>query len=153
MTDAQVPRAHPATRARRRLRPVPPQGLDQGHHGRDRGGIPEEIVDALFADLAWWASTPRWSGSGFTRFAIELADLPGHPARVIARRHKAMLEAHLAELLARMQVASPHERAREIWLLLEGTMAMILVHRDPSYAAASAAAARRLVDNTARRCG
>lgn len=64
-----------------------------------------------------------------------------------------MLEAHLAELLARMQVASPHERAREIWLLLEGTMAMILVHRDPSYAAASAAAARRLVDNTARRCG
>ena len=84
------------------------------------GGTPEEIVDALFADLAWWASTPRWSGSGFTRFAIEVADLPGHPARVIARRHKAMLEAHLAELLARMQVASPHERAREIWLLLEG---------------------------------
>jgi hypothetical protein len=28
---------------------------------------------------------------------IELADLPGHPARLIARRHKAMLETQLAD--------------------------------------------------------
>ena len=32
------------------------------------------------------------------RFVIEGADLPGHPAGVIARRHEAMLEAHLAAL-------------------------------------------------------
>jgi hypothetical protein len=34
---------------------------------------------------------------GFTRLVIELADLPGHPARLIARRHKAMLETQLAD--------------------------------------------------------
>jgi AcrR family transcriptional regulator len=108
-------------------------------------GTPEEIIDALFADLARWSAKPRWSGSGYTRLAIEVADLPGHPARTIARRHKAMLEDHLMELLARAQVESPRERAREVLLLLEGPMVLILIHQDPSYAEASAAAARRLV--------
>ena len=67
-------------------------------------GSPEAIIDGLFRELAVWADRPRWAGSGFTRLVIELADLPGHPARLIARRHKAMLEAHLAELLARSGV-------------------------------------------------
>jgi len=112
-------------------------------------GTPEEIIDALFADLARWSSKPRWSGSGFTRLAIEVADLPGHPARAIARRHKAMLEIHLSDLLAKVE--SPGERAREIVLLLEGTMVLILIHQDPSYAKASAAAAKRLVGRTIER--
>jgi len=30
---------------------------------------------------------------------MELADLPGHPARAMARRHKAAIEARLAEKL------------------------------------------------------
>jgi hypothetical protein len=31
-----------------------------------------------FGQLRGWASTtPRWSGSGFTRLVVELADLPG----------------------------------------------------------------------------
>src|SRR5438270_576096 len=60
--------------------------------GDNLAGSPEDIVDSLFKDLAVWSDTPRWAGSGFTRLVVELADLPGHPARVIARRHKAMLE-------------------------------------------------------------
>ena len=63
-------------------------------------GSPEAIIDALFQDLAAWSDRPRWAGSGFTRLVVELADLPGHPARAIARRHKAMLEGHLADVLA-----------------------------------------------------
>ena len=55
-------------------------------------GSPEAIIEALFKDLAAWADKPRWAGSGFTRLVVELADLPGHPARRIARRHKAVLE-------------------------------------------------------------
>lgn len=113
--------------------------------GDSLGGSPEAIVDTLFRDLAAWADKPRWAGSGFTRLVVELADLPGHPARVIARRHKAMLEAHLAELLARANVASPRETAREIWLLSEGAISLMLVHRDRSYAAAAAQAARKLL--------
>jgi len=113
--------------------------------GQRLAGSPETIIDKLFEDLAVWSDQPRWAGSGFTRLVIELADLRGHPARLIARRHKAMLEGHLADLLAKADVASPKERAREIWLLSEGAISMILIHGDRSYAAAAAEAAKKLI--------
>jgi AcrR family transcriptional regulator len=108
-------------------------------------GRPEAMIDTLFRELAVWSDKPRWAGSGFTRLVIELADLPGHPARTIARRHKAMLEAHFAEMLAKAGVERPRDTAREIWLLSEGAISLILVHRDRSYAAAAAQAAKKLL--------
>jgi AcrR family transcriptional regulator len=113
--------------------------------GDQLSGSPQKIVEALFRDLAVWADTPRWAGSGFTRLVVELADLPGHPARLIARRHKAMLEMHFAEVLRRAGVARPRQRAREIWLLSEGAISLMLVHGDRRYAVAAAAAAKRLL--------
>jgi hypothetical protein len=76
---------------------------------------------------------------------IELADLPGHPARAIARRHKALLESHLGDLLKRAGVKEAYRRAREIWLLSEGAISLMLVHGDRTYAAAAAEAAKRLL--------
>ena len=111
-------------------------------------GNPEAMIDTLFRDLAVWSDKPRWAGSGFTRLVIELADLPGHPARAIARRHKAMLEAHFAAMLADAGVAEPRETAREIWLLSEGAISLMLVHRDRSYAAVAAQAAKKLLHAT-----
>jgi AcrR family transcriptional regulator len=116
-------------------------------------GSPGAMIDALFKELGIWSATPRWAGSGFTRLVIELADLPGHPARLIARRHKAMLEAHLADLLAKADVDSPRERAREVWLLCEGAMSMILIHGDRGYLRAAAQAAKRLLDGNLPRHG
>jgi AcrR family transcriptional regulator len=113
-------------------------------------GSPEAIVDGLFSQLAVWADRPRWAGSGFTRLVIELADLPGHPARTIARRHKALLEQHLAEVFAKAGIHAPRERAREIWLLSEGAISLILVHGDRGYAAAAAKAAKQLISAAAR---
>lgn len=114
-------------------------------------GSAEAIIDAMFKDLAAWSDTPRFAGSGFTRLVIELADLRGHPARQIARRHKAMLESHFAEVLARAGVEQPRERAREIWLLSEGAISLMLVHNDRSYAAAAAVAAKRLLQSASKR--
>lgn len=114
-------------------------------------GSPESMIDAMFKDLAVWADKPRWAGSGFTRFVVELADLPGHPARTIARRHKAMLEGHLADVLAAAAVESPRETAREIWLLSEGAISLMLVHGDRSYAAAAALAAKKLISSNPSR--
>lgn len=108
-------------------------------------GSAEEIVEGMFHDLAVWADRPRWTGSGFTRLVIELADLPGHPARLIARRHKAQLERFLAELLGRSGVTRPEELARAVWLLSEGAISLILVHGDRGYSVAAAKAARTLV--------
>lgn len=113
--------------------------------GEKLSGSPEDIVASMFRDLAVWADRPRWSGSGFTRLVIELADLPGHPARLIARRHKALLEVQLAELLAKAGATRPAELAREVWLLSEGAISLMLVHGDRRYAATAAEAARKLV--------
>jgi AcrR family transcriptional regulator len=76
---------------------------------------------------------------------MELADLPGHPARLAARRHKRAVEAWIGGELARMGVAEAGERAREVALLMEGCLSLILIHGDPGYAAAAGRAARRLV--------
>lgn len=108
-------------------------------------GSASEMIDTIFADLARWAATPRWSGPGFTRLVMELADLPGHPARAIARRHKAAVEAWFAREFARRKVKAAEKRAREIVLLLEGTTALTLIHGDRGYGVAAAAAAKRLL--------
>jgi len=105
---------------------------------------PENVVEALFANLAVWSATKHWEGSGFTRLAIELADLPGHPARRMARQHKATIERHLAERLESDGVSEAAAVAREILLLVEGAMVMILIHGDRSYVNAAAGAAGRL---------
>jgi len=103
------------------------------------------MIDSYFSQLAGWAShTPRWSGSGITRLVVELGDLPGHPARALARRSKATSESWLAARLAKAQVARPRERAREVMLLMEGAMALMLIHGDRSYIDAAARAAKRL---------
>lgn len=113
--------------------------------GDNLSGSAETIVEAMFQDLAVWADRPRWAGSGFTRLVIELADLPGHPARLIARRHKAQLEKSFAELLARSGVDRSDELARAVWLLSEGAVSLILVHGDRGYSAAASKAAITLV--------
>ncbi len=105
----------------------------------------DAMIDSIFGQIADWAATPRWSGAGFTRVAVELADLRGHPARAIARRHKAAVEAWFCARLATAKVSSPRERAREIVLLMEGAMMLMLIHGDHGYAEAAAHAAKRLV--------
>jgi AcrR family transcriptional regulator len=113
--------------------------------GDRMSGSPEALVEGMFRELAVWADRPRWAGSGFTRLVVELADLPGHPARLIARRHKARLEACLAELLERAGVKGAKQLARSVWLLSEGAISLILVHGDRGYSSAAADAARILV--------
>jgi AcrR family transcriptional regulator len=110
-------------------------------------GPPEAIVTGMFRELAVWADRPRWAGSGFTRLVIELADLPGHPARLIARRHKAELERCLADLLERSGVQQSGELARAVWLLSEGAISLILVHGDRGYSTAASEAAKTLVQS------
>ncbi len=108
-------------------------------------GNAEQMIDALFSELAEWSSKPRWAGSGISRVAVELADLPGHPARTIAKRHKLVIEESLAALFSRAKVRNAGERAREVMLLSEGAIAMILITGDRKYAAAAAQAAKRLI--------
>ena len=102
------------------------------------------FLESLFSQLADWAAKPRWAGPGFTRIVMELADLPGHPARNVASRHKAAVEAWFAGAFAARGVAAPDQFARQIVLLLEGTTALMLIHRDRLYAKAASDAAKAL---------
>ena len=114
------------------------------HEARYRGK-PEDILDVLFSELARWIAKPGFAGAGFTRIVMELADLPGHPARAVARRHKAAVESWYAELLAGAKAVAPSDLAREIALLVEGSVALSLIHGDRGYAEAALRAARNLV--------
>jgi AcrR family transcriptional regulator len=105
----------------------------------------DELIESYFAQLREWAKKPKYSGGGFTRAVIELADLHGHPARAIARKHKSAVEKWLADELAATGILSPGERAREIMLLTEGAMALMLIHGDPGWANSAAQAAKSLL--------
>jgi AcrR family transcriptional regulator len=104
-----------------------------------------EFIDSYFGQLSDWAAKPKWSGGGFTRVVVELADLRGHPARSIARQHKAAVEQWLIEAITAAGIRSAHQRAREIMLLTEGAMVLMLIHGDRSYAKAAALAAKALL--------
>jgi len=106
---------------------------------------PDEILEVLFSELARWAGRPGFVGAGFTRIVMELADLPGHPAHAVARRHKAAVEAWYAELFRNAGAAAPDTLAREVALLVEGAVTMILISRDRGYAEAALRAAKTLV--------
>ena len=110
----------------------------------------DPMLDSLFLQLADWAAKPRWAGAGFTRIVMELADLPGHPARAVASRHKIAVESWLTNEFVRRKVVSPGECARQVVILLEGCSALMLIHGDRSYARAAAEAAKSLVSQGRR---
>jgi AcrR family transcriptional regulator len=112
--------------------------------GQHPAAAPAEFLANLFAELERWARTPRWRGSGYSRITMELADLPGHPARKAAREHKRAVEGWLTGKLQELGARQPARLARETVLLLEGSMSLVLIHGETSYVAAAGEAASRL---------
>ena len=108
------------------------------------GTLPER-VEALFGRLAAASRHPRWSGCGFLKTAAELAAMPGHPAIKAAARHKAGVEAWLAETLRAHGACEAEGLARQVILLMDGAFSSMLVHRDPAYIEAAGCAAAALV--------
>jgi len=104
------------------------------------------FVEGYFGEIALWSSRKRWEGPGYTRLVMELADLPGHPARAVASRHKAAVESHLvAEFARRGEPQRAGELARILAVLAEGAMALTLVHGGTGYIAAAAQAMRMIL--------
>jgi len=108
-------------------------------------GNAERFVSVLFEELRAWSEKPRWAGSGITRLALELADLPGHPARLVARRHKASVQSWLTDMLKKAGTQRPSGKARELQLLIEGANILMLISGDRTYADTAAALAKRFV--------
>lgn len=102
-------------------------------------------IETLFADLEQWSKKPQWTGSGFTRLAMELADMPGHPARHMARKHKKAIEECLCNVLLRFGCKNAAARALDLAILLEGTTILILLHGEAGYAKHALNAAKKLL--------
>lgn len=113
-------------------------------------GNAERFISVLFEEFRKWSERPRWAGSGITRLALELADLPGHPARLVARRHKSEMQDWLAGMLQRAGTRRSAGKARELQLLIEGAGVMMLISGDRSYADTAATLAKRLLVASSR---
>lgn len=96
------------------------------------GGLPAK-VEAIFRNLARSARHPKWKGCGFLRTSAELANMPGHPAMKIGAAHKKKFEDWLRVTFEAEGIAQGSLVARQILLLLDGSFAVVLLHRDPSY--------------------
>ncbi|CCD83886.1 putative transcriptional regulator, TetR family [Bradyrhizobium sp. ORS 285] len=108
------------------------------------GALPEKIA-AIFRHLAESARHPKWRGCGFLRTTAELANLPGHPAIKIGAAHKKKFEAWLRAIFEEAGIERAAELARQMLLLLDGSFAVVLLHRDASYMETAGEAARALV--------
>jgi AcrR family transcriptional regulator len=104
-----------------------------------------EQTKALFAMLAEQVKSPAWKGCPFARAVAELPAELDHPALEIAANHKSAFEAWLRERFAADGFDDPSLLARQILVLLDGAITEMLIHRDPAYAEAAAAAAAILL--------
>jgi AcrR family transcriptional regulator len=109
------------------------------------GGVPAK-VEAIFRNLARSARHPKWKGCGFLRTSAELANMPGHPAIKIGAAHKKKFEEWLRATFEAEGIADPLQLARQILLLLDGSFAVVLLHRDASYMETAGEAARSLIE-------
>jgi AcrR family transcriptional regulator len=108
------------------------------------GGLPAK-VEAIFRNLARSARHPKWKGCGFLRTSAELANMPGHPAIKIGAAHKKKFEEWLRATFAEAGITPAAQLARQILLLLDGSFAVVLLHRDPSYMETAGEAASSLI--------
>jgi AcrR family transcriptional regulator len=108
------------------------------------GGLPGKVA-AIFDNLARAARHPKWKGCGFLRTSAELANLPGHPAIRIGAAHKKKFEQWLQQSFADAGIGTSSQLARQVVLLLDGSFAVVLLQRDPSYMETAGEAAATLV--------
>jgi len=122
--------------------------------GRYQALIPEpgepaaRQIHRIFEQLGKKSKDPRWRGCSFLRAAAEFANLPGHPARVVAARHKKRFEDWLKGILDADGFAEAADLARQLMILFDGAVAQILIHRDSSYALSAGQAASTLLNRT-----
>ena len=92
-----------------------------------------EFLDGLILGLVTWAKTKGWTGSGFSRLSLELADLPGHPVRKAAKLHKASVQTWIEKELSERGDKNASSNAETFCILTEGALILSLIHDDIGY--------------------
>lgn len=127
------------------MRDQPNLALFQRWFSETEGDIADK-VRRIFFNLAISARHPRWKGCGFLRTSAELANMPGHPAMKIGAAHKRRVEDWLHSVFEAAELgAQARMLARQTILLLDGSFAVVLLHREPSYMETAGEAAHALI--------
>ena len=134
-------------------RDQPNLALFQRWFAGTEGGLADK-TRGIFTNLARSARHPRWKGCGFLRTTAELANMPGHPAVRVGAAHKKRIESWMQEVFKTAGIGCGLLLARQVMLLLDGSFAVALLHRDPSYMETAGEAAHSLVKAalTAHKC-
>jgi AcrR family transcriptional regulator len=109
-----------------------------------QGGLADK-VRGMFLNLAQSARHPNWKGCGFLRATAELANMQAHPAIEVGAAHKKKFENWMRALFEVEGIENGLPLARQIMLLLDGSLAVTLLHDDPSYMETAGDAAYLLV--------
>jgi AcrR family transcriptional regulator len=99
----------------------------------------------IFRNLMKVATNPRWKGCGFLRTSAELANKPGHPALKVGSIHKKKLESWLQAQYEDAGIVAAAPLARQVVILLDGSFADVLLHKDSAYMEMAGDAAYKLV--------
>jgi AcrR family transcriptional regulator len=115
------------------------------------GDDPRARLLAPFSMLEPWFTGPGFRGCPFMNASLELHD-PRHPARAVARRHKAATRDAFAAAAVAVGCAAPEDAAAladQLALLFDGAIAQAQTRDPRAVARAALAAAAVLVDATA----
>jgi AcrR family transcriptional regulator len=116
---------------------------------RHAGDDPRTRLLAPFAMLEPWFASRGFRGCPFMNASLELHE-PGHPARAVARHHKAATrDAFAAAARAVEGVDDPDALADQLALLVDGAIAQAQM-RDPATVARAALAAAAVLTPAAR---
>jgi AcrR family transcriptional regulator len=113
------------------------------------GDDPRARLLAPFAMLEPWFASRGFRGCPFMNASLELHD-PGHPARAVARRHKAATRDAFAGAARAAGIAGAEALADQLAILFDGAIAQAQTRDPATVARAARAAAAALVDAATR---
>lgn len=111
---------------------------------RVSGDVTQQI-EGLFMMFARQATVSNWHGCPFARAVSEFRNANENSISSVAAAHKETFESWLADHLRSCEVTESELLARQLMVLIDGTIIQLLIHHDASYAVAAAKAAVSLV--------
>lgn len=105
---------------------------------------PRGRLMSIFDALREWFASEGFRGCAFINAAGEIGDADS-PIRQVARLHKERLLAHVLALTQAAGLPQPHERARQLLVLIDGAIAVAMVSGDASITDSAERAAATLI--------
>jgi AcrR family transcriptional regulator len=113
------------------------------------GDDPRARLLAPFAMLEPWFASRGFRGCPFMNASLELHD-PGHPARAVARRHKAATRDVFAVAAGEAGLADAEALADQLAVVFDGAIAQAQMREPAAVARAARVAAGALVERAGR---